>query len=132
AVGLAILSEPITTTLFHYGKFDALSVEMTSRALIAYGVGLIGLVLVKILAPGFYAKQDIKTPVRIAVCVLIATQLMVLVFVPWIAHAGLALSIGIGACFNAIFDYLGLRRRGIYIAHPGWGKFFLRLGFALI
>lgn len=132
AVGLATLSEPITTTLFHYGKFDALSVEMTSRALIAYGVGLIGLVLVKILAPGFYAKQDIKTPVKIAVCVLIATQLMNLVFVPWIAHAGLALSIGIGACFNAIFLYLGLRRRGIYIAHPGWGKFLLRLSLALI
>ena len=64
---------------------------MTSRALIAYGVGLIGLIVVKILAPGFYARQDIRTPVKIAFGVLIATQLMNLVFVPWIAHAGLAL-----------------------------------------
>jgi putative peptidoglycan lipid II flippase len=132
AVGLATLSEPLTATLFHYGKFNALSVEMTSHALIAYGVGLIGLILVKILAPGFYAKQDIKTPVKIAVGVLIATQLMNLLFVPWIAHAGLALSIGVGACFNAAFLYWGLRRRAIYIPDQGWGRFFLRLAGALM
>jgi putative peptidoglycan lipid II flippase len=131
AVGLATLSEPLTTTLFHYGKFDAHAVAMTGRALIAYGVGLIGLILVKILAPGFYAKQDIKTPVKIAIGVLIATQLMNLLFVPWIAHAGLALSIGLGACANAAFLYWGLHRRGIYVARPGWGLFFVRLAGAL-
>lgn len=131
AVGLATLSEPLTTTLFHYGKFDAQSVAMTSRALVAYGVGLIGLVLVKILAPGFYAKQDIRTPVKIAVVVLIATQLMNLLFVPWIAHAGLALSIGLGACLNAGFLYRGLRSRGIYVARSGWGIFLVRLAGAL-
>jgi putative peptidoglycan lipid II flippase len=131
AVGLTTLSEPLTTTLFHYGKFDAQSVTMTSRALIAYGVGLIGLILVKILAPGFYAKQNIKTPVKIAIGVLIATQLMNLLFVPWIAHAGLALSVGLGACINAIFLYWGLRRRGIYVPHKGWGLFFARLAGAL-
>ncbi|GAB3548841.1 murein biosynthesis integral membrane protein MurJ [Noviherbaspirillum agri] len=131
AVGLATLSEPLTTTLFHYGKFDTQAVAMTGRALIAYGVGLIGLILVKILAPGFYAKQDIRTPVKIAVGVLIATQLMNLVFVPWIAHAGLALSIGLGACLNAAFLYWGLRRRGIYSAHRGWGLFLLKITGAL-
>lgn len=131
AVGLATLSEPLTTTLFHYGKFDAQSVAMTSRALIAYGVGLIGLILVKILAPGFYAKQDIRTPVKIAVGVLIATQLMNLLFVPWIAHAGLALSIGLGACLNAILLYSGLRKRGIYTAQRGWCIFLIKLGGAL-
>jgi putative peptidoglycan lipid II flippase len=131
AVGLATLSEPITATLFHYGKFDDQSVAMTGRALIAYGVGLIGLILVKILAPGFYAKQDIRTPVKIAIGVLIATQLMNLIFVPWIAHAGLALSIGLGACLNAAFLYWGLRRRGIYVANKGWGIFLMRLAGAL-
>lgn len=131
AVGLATLSEALTTTLFHYGKFDTQSVIMTGRALIAYGVGLIGLILVKILAPGFYAKQDIKTPVRIAIGVLIATQLMNLLFVPWIAHAGLALSIGLGACINAGFLYWGLRRRGIYVAQKGWKLFFAQLVGAL-
>ncbi|ABR88276.1 MviN, virulence factor (MOP family) [Janthinobacterium sp. Marseille] len=131
AVGLATISEPLTATLFHYGKFNELSVEMTSRALVAYGVGLIGLILVKILAPGFYAQQNIKTPVKIAIGVLIATQLMNLVFVPWIAHAGLALSIGLGACLNAAFLYWGLKRRGIYTALPGWRTFFIRLAGAL-
>lgn len=131
AVGLATISEPLTATLFHYGKFNELSVEMTSRALVAYGVGLIGLILVKILAPGFYAQQNIKTPVKIAIGVLIATQLMNLVFVPWIAHAGLALSIGLGACLNAGFLYWSLKRRGIYTALPGWRPFFIRLAGAL-
>lgn len=131
AVGLATISEPLTATLFHYGKFNELSVEMTSRALVAYGVGLIGLILVKILAPGFYAQQNIKTPVKIAIGVLIATQLMNLVFVPWIAHAGLALSIGLGACLNAGFLYWGLKRRGIYTALLGWRPFFIRLAGAL-
>jgi putative peptidoglycan lipid II flippase len=131
AVGLATLSEPLTATLFHYGKFDAQSVAMTGRALVAYGAGLIGLVLVKILAPGFYAKQDIRTPVKIAIGVMIATQLMNLLFVPWIAHAGLALSIGLGACLNAGFLYHGLRRRGIYSAQPGWRLFLARLAGAL-
>lgn len=131
AVGLATISEPLTATLFHYGKFDAQSVAMTSKALVAYGVGLIGLILVKILAPGFYAQQNIKTPVKIAIGVLIATQLMNLIFVPWIAHAGLALSIGLGACINAGFLYWGLKSRGIYSALPGWRMFFIRLAGAL-
>lgn len=131
AVGLITLSEPLTTTLFHYGKFDTQAVTMTGRALIAYGVGLIGLIVVKILAPGFYAKQDIRTPVKIAVGVLVATQLMNLLFVPWIAHAGLALSVGVGACLNACFLYWGLRRRGIYVAHAGWALFLIKLTGAL-
>jgi len=131
AVGLATLAEALTTTLFHYGKFDVHAVQMTERALVAYGVGLIGLVLVKILAPGYYARQDIKTPVKIALGVLIATQLMNLLFVPWIAHAGLALSIGLGACLNAGFLFWGLRRRGIYTPQRGWTMFFTRLTGAL-
>jgi putative peptidoglycan lipid II flippase len=131
AVGLATLSEALTTTLFHYGKFNIHAVAMTERALIAYGAGLIGLVLVKILAPSFYAKQDIKTPVKIAIGVLIATQLMNLLFVPWISHAGLALSIALGACLNACFLFWGLRRRGIYVPQSGWMLFFTRLTGAL-
>lgn len=131
AVGLATLSEPLTATLFHYGKFSAQDVAMTGNALLAYGAGLIGLILVKILAPAFYARQDIRTPVKIAVGVLIATQLMNLLFVPWIAHAGLALAIGLGACLNALFLYRGLRRRGIYTPQDGWGVFYARLTGAL-
>jgi putative peptidoglycan lipid II flippase len=131
AVALATLSVPLTTALFHYGAFSANAVDMTAQALIAYGVGLIGLIVVKILAPGFYAKQDIRTPVKIAVGVLVVSQLMNVAFVPWIAHAGLALSVGLGACLNAIFLFTGLRRKGIYTPRPGWGMFFVKLAAAL-
>jgi putative peptidoglycan lipid II flippase len=101
AVGLAILAVPLIATLFHHGAFDAHDVPMTSHALIAYSIGLVGLILVKVLAPGFYARQNIKTPVKIGVLTLAATQLMNLAFVYPLRHAGLALAI------VAIF-YLGI------------------------
>lgn len=132
SVMLMTLPVPFTATLFHYGKFSSQDVFMTSNALIAYGIGLIGLIVVRILAPGFYAKQDIKTPVKIAVGVLVVTQLMNLIFVPLYAHAGLALSIGIGACFNAAILFFMLRRRGIYRPQSGWRIFFFKVGIALI
>jgi len=131
AVGLATLSQPLTATLFHYGKFDNQAVVMTGHALVAYGVGLTGLILVKILAPGFYAKQDIRTPVKIAIGVLAATQFMNYLFVPLFAHAGLALSIGLGACLNAGLLFWGLRRRNIYTPQPGWTLFLTKLTGAL-
>jgi putative peptidoglycan lipid II flippase len=127
AVALFFFAGPLTAALFHYGRFTAHDVDMVSRALTAYGVGLLGLILIKILAPGFYAKQDVKTPVIIAVAVLCITQLCNLAFVPYLAHAGLSLSIGVGACINALLLFLGLRRRGIYRPLPGWGKFFAQL-----
>ena len=132
AVGMATLATPLIATLFHYGKFTAESVTMSTQPLVAYSLGLIGIILVKTLAPAFYARQDIRTPVKIALGVLIATQLMNLLFVPYIAVAGLALSIGLGACLNASFLYWGLRKRGIYQPKPGWAKFFARLLPALI
>ncbi|HVL55170.1 MAG TPA: murein biosynthesis integral membrane protein MurJ [Burkholderiaceae bacterium] len=130
-VGLAVLAEPLTALLFHYGRFDANDLQMTSRAVLAYSVGLLGLVAVKILAPGFYAQQDMRTPVRIALLVLAATQLMNLVFVPLFAHAGLALAISVAATINAGLLLVGLRRRGIYRPRPGWLGLALRLAVAL-
>jgi putative peptidoglycan lipid II flippase len=127
AIALFFFAEPLTATLFHYGKFDDHSVVMVGRALAAYGVGLIGLILIKILAPGFYAKQDIKTPVKIGVGVLIVTQLSNFVFVPIFAHAGLTLSVGLGACVNALLLFIGLRRRGIYMPSGGWLVFFIQM-----
>jgi len=127
AVALFVYAGPLTATLFNYGRFGAKDVLMVSHALTAYGVGLLGLILIKILAPGFYAKQDIKTPVKIAVTVLCVTQLCNMLFVPMFAHAGLALSIGAGACLNALLLFLGLRSRGIYTPSPGWPMFFVQL-----
>ena len=132
AVGLATLAEPLIATLFQRGKFTALDVTMTAKPLIAYSVGLIGIVLVKILSPAFYARQDIRTPVKIAIGVLIATQIMNWIFVPQIGVAGLALSIGMGACLNAGLLFWGLRSSDIYVPHGGWLAFFVKLAIALL
>ncbi|HLO64254.1 MAG TPA: murein biosynthesis integral membrane protein MurJ, partial [Azonexus sp.] len=134
AVGLAILAVPLIATLFFHGAFSADDVFRTREALVAYTVGLVGLILVKVLAPGFYARQNVKTPVRIALISLTATQVMNLAFVMGmgIGHAGLALSIGLAACLNAAMLYRGLRRLDIYHPQPGWGAFVLKLAAALI
>ncbi len=124
---LIVFPQALIAVLYHYGQFTPRDVEQTVWALRGYGVGLLGLIAVKVLAPGFYARQDIRTPVKIAVVVLIATQAMNLVFVPLFGHAGLALSIGLGALVNATWLFVGLRRRGLYRPKPGWRVFVLRV-----
>ncbi|WP_397475236.1 murein biosynthesis integral membrane protein MurJ [Pusillimonas sp.] len=126
ALGMALLSEGLVATLFNYGAFEAADVNQTRLAVMAYAVGLLGLLAIKILAPGFYAKQDIRTPVRIAIVVLVLTQAMNLVFVPLFHHAGLALSIGLGATFNALMLLVLLRKRGVYRPSKGWPAFCAR------
>jgi putative peptidoglycan lipid II flippase len=130
-LALAVLADGMIAALFAGGRFDAHDVTQTSSALIGYAVGLIGLIAIKILAPGFYARQDIRTPVKIAVVVLIATQIANLALVPWFRHAGLALSVSLGACANAVMLLVGLRRRGIYNPLPGWTAFLGKLLLAL-
>lgn len=130
-VGLAVMSEPLTALLFHYGRFSEHDLLMTAQTVAAYGAGLFALTAVRILAPGFYAKQDVRTPVKIAVSVLICTQLMNLVLVPWLAHAGLALSISLGAWMNAMWLLHGLKKRGSYRPGSGWTGFILRVLLAL-
>jgi len=120
AVALALLAVPLIATLFMHGAFDANDLFQTRRALVAYSVGLLGLILVKVLAPGFYARQNIRTPVKIALVTLVATQLLNLVFVFPLRHAGLALAIGLGACLNAGLLYRKLREQDIYRPQPGW------------
>jgi putative peptidoglycan lipid II flippase len=131
AAALALLSVPLISTLFHYGEFSASDVVATRRAVVAYSVGLVGLVMVKVLAPGFYARQDIRTPVKLAVMSLAATQVMNVIFIWPLQHAGLALAIGLGACFNAALLYRGLRKRAIYAPRPGWPLFIVKLSVAL-
>lgn len=127
ALGMMMLADGLVATLFHYGEFGAADVAQTRVAVMAYSVGLIGLLAVKILAPGFYAQQNIRTPVKIAVLVLVLTQVLNAILVPTLAHAGLALAIGLGACLNALLLLLGLRRRGVYRPGQHWGRFLLRL-----
>jgi len=127
ATALAVIALPLIATLFHYGRFSAEDAWMTRQALVAYSVGLVGIILVKILAPGFYARQNIATPVRIAVLTLVATQAMNLALIVPLKHAGLALAIGLGACLNAALLFRMLRKQGIYRAQPGWTRFLARL-----
>lgn len=132
AVALAVLAVPLIATLFQHGKFSAQSVIMTSHALVAYAVGLTGIILVKILAPGFYARQNVKTPVKIAIVTLLMVQLCNLAFVPWLKHAGLALSTGLGACFNAGLLFWFIRRDGVYTPQPGWAAYLAKVVVALV
>ncbi|WP_395687063.1 murein biosynthesis integral membrane protein MurJ [Caenimonas koreensis] len=127
SIALLVFNVPLVSVLFHYGAFKESDVQMVSIALAAYGVGLVGLVAIKILAPGFYASQDMRTPVRIAIVVLVITQLLNVVLVPWLRHAGLALSISIGALINALWLLWGLVKRGSYTPRPGWGLFILQV-----
>jgi putative peptidoglycan lipid II flippase len=113
-VALLVFAQPLVATLFHYGAFKDSDVLQVSIALAGYGVGLMGLVAIKVLAPGYYASQDMRTPMRIAVAVLVLTQVMNVALVPLLQHAGLALSIGVGALVNAAGCWSGLLRRGSY------------------
>ena len=131
ALALAILAVPLLATLLQHGAFSAEAVLRTREALVAYSIGLTGLILVKILAPGFYARQDIRTPVKIALLTLTLTQLMNFAFIGWLAHAGLALATGLASCVNAALLYRGLRSRGVYRPIPGWAGFMFRLLLAL-
>jgi putative peptidoglycan lipid II flippase len=132
ALALAILAVPLIATLFHHGAFDARDVAMSAQALTAYSLGLVGLIVVKVLAPGFYARQDVKTPVKIGVVTLLATLVMNLAFIYPLRHAGLALAIGLGACINAALLYRTLRRRGIFQPLPGWRRFGVQIALALL
>jgi len=131
AVGLAMLALPLVATLFWHGAFTQHDAYMTRSALIAYGVGLGGLILVKVLAPGFYARQNIRTPVKVAIASLAVTQVFNALLVPYIGHAGLALSISLAAWFNAGWLWFLMRRSGNYLPEPGWGAFLVKLVVAL-
>jgi len=122
-VALLVFAQPLVASLYARGAFSANDVQQTTYALMGYGAGLIGIVAIKVLAPGFYASQDIRTPVRIAIMVLVITQLLNIVLVPLFAHAGLTLAISLGALINALALLRGLKRRGRYKPGPGWGVF---------
>jgi len=127
AVALLVFPTALIAVLFHYGAFQARDVQMTVHALMGYGVGLLGLIAIKVLAPGFYAQQDVRTPMKVGIAALVFTQLMNLVLVPRLGHAGLALSIGLAALFNALALLWLLRRRGSYRPAPGWAGFLGRV-----
>jgi putative peptidoglycan lipid II flippase len=137
SAGLVVLSAPVLTTLFHGGEFTDQDVRMAALSLMAYAAGLVALALVKVLAPGFFARQDTKTPVRVGLIALgFNMAFNVIVVVPWAfsglpaPHAGLAVSTSLAGFLNAILLYRGLRRDGVLPAADDLPKFFLRVAVA--
>jgi len=121
-VGLFVLAAPLLTTLFHYDAFGANDVRMSARSLMAYAIGLQGFILVKVLAPGYFARQDTRTPVRIGIIAMAVNVALNLALVLPLAHAGLALATSLAAFVNAGLLYRGLYRGGIYRPLPGWSR----------
>jgi len=130
AIGLAILAAPILTTLFQYGEFSHGDVRMATLSLVAYSSGLLAFIAVKVLAPGYYARQDTKTPVRIAIVAMLSNIVLNLALVLPLKHAGLALATSVAAYLNAMLLYRGLLKRGIYTPLKGWMALTLRVAAA--
>jgi len=137
-VGLFVLAGPILATLFHYGEFDTRDVHMASLSLMAYALGLPGFIAVKVLAQGFYARQDTRTPVRIGVIAMVGNMAMNVVFVVSLVvwqvpgpHAGLAAATSLAAFVNAALLFRGLRRE-VYRPQAGWPRLVLRVVFACL
>lgn len=130
AAALGVLAGPLLGTLFHYGAFDTHSVHMARRALWAFAPGLLAFMAIKVLAPGYYARQDTRTPMRIGVAAMLANMGITLVLVWPLQHAGLAAATSLAAYLNALLLLRGLRRSGVYRPQPGWGRFLGRVATA--
>lgn len=136
-LGLMLLAGPMLATLFYGGEFTARDVDQSTYSLVAYAAGLTGFTMVKVLAPGYFARQDTATPVRVGLLALGSTMVINLVLVvPWALsggeapHAGLAASTSLGSFINSGLLYRGLRRNGVLQPAPGWGRFLLRVAVA--
>lgn len=127
AVAIATISQPLLSTLFQYGEFKQFDVQMASQSLMAYSVGLLAFMLIKILAPGFYARQNTKTPVKIGIVTLVVNMVLMLALIYPLKHAGLALATSLAAWLNAGLLYWYLRKDGAYQPGKGWWLFLARL-----
>ncbi|MFO7909166.1 MAG: murein biosynthesis integral membrane protein MurJ [Halomonas sp.] len=127
ALALAVLAEPLLITLFHYGAMTDQDIYMAAMSLRAYAFGLLAFMLIKVLAPGFFARQDTKTPVKIGIIAMLANMVFNLILIWPLAHAGLALATALSAFMNAgMLGYL-LRKQGVLVFQPGWSRFALQL-----
>ncbi|WP_404415243.1 murein biosynthesis integral membrane protein MurJ [Marinospirillum sp.] len=132
ALALVLLAEPLLITLFQYGAMTAVDVEMSALALRAYALGLLAFMLIKVLAPGYFARQNTRTPVTIAIKAMTANMVFNLILIVPLAHAGLALATAASAFLNAGLLARGLRKEGVLHWMSGWGRFALQISFALV
>jgi len=136
-IGLFMLAGPLLSTIFFGGQFNTGDVSMATPSLQAYAFGLTGFIFVKVLAPGYFARQDTRTPVRIGIVALVANMVLnVLIVVPWVRggwaapHAGLATATAISAFLNAGLLGRGLFQENVWRPEPGWRRFLLQVGIA--
>jgi putative peptidoglycan lipid II flippase len=130
AVVLAVISGPLLSTLLQYGHFDGHAVMMARQSLSAFAIGIAPFMLIKILAAGFYAKQDMRTPVRIGIFAMVSNMIFNVILIWPLKHAGIALATSLASLLNTGFLYYFLRKKGIYQPREGWKFFAFRLGFA--
>jgi putative peptidoglycan lipid II flippase len=137
-VALLLLAEPILITLFQYGALSPFDVSMSAWSLRAYTLGLCAFMLIKVLAPGFYARQDMVTPVSIGIRAMVANMVLNILFVVPLyllvnlGHVGLALATSVAAYLNAGLLWRGLLRESVYRFSPAWRSYALRLSVATL
>ncbi len=127
ALALLVLAEPMIATLFHYGQMQDRDVLMAAMSLRAYACGLLAFMLIKVLAPGYFSRQDTRTPVRIGIVAMVVNMVLNLLLIGPLAHAGLALATTLSAFLNAGLLLRGLRRDGVFVWQPGWAAMALRM-----
>lgn len=133
AIALLVLAKPILGALFQYGEYLSKDVEMSAYSLRAYSLGLVAFMMIKVLASGYFSRQDTRTPVRIGIIAMVANMVLNLIFVVplhflWqVGHAGLALATSVSAVLNAGLLFRGLRRSGVYRPGSGWRRMLLQM-----
>jgi putative peptidoglycan lipid II flippase len=130
AVGLFFLAEPLLITLFQYGEFSINDTHNAAMSLMAYSLGLLPFILIKVLAPGYFARQDTKTPVKIGIISMIFNMILNVILMLQFEHVGLALATALSASLNAGLLFINLRKEGVYTANSGWAIFAVKLLFA--
>ncbi|WP_344800630.1 murein biosynthesis integral membrane protein MurJ [Litoribacillus peritrichatus] len=126
-LALIVLAEPLVSTLFFHGALTADDIPMITASLRAYSLGLLAFMLIKVLAPGFFSRQDTKTPVKIAIRAMIANMVLNLLLVWHLDHVGLALATSISSWLNALWLYLALRKDGVFAWQPGFVSYLFKL-----
>ncbi|UZW76855.1 murein biosynthesis integral membrane protein MurJ [Alkalimarinus sediminis] len=132
AIALLLLAEPLLATLFYHGELTEHDVSMSTLSLRAYASGLMAFMLIKVLAPGYFSRQDTKTPVKIGVVAMVVNMVFNLILIWPLAHTGLALATSLSAWLNAYLLYRGLQKERVYWLQEGWARFISQLLFSLI
>ncbi|WP_062706026.1 murein biosynthesis integral membrane protein MurJ [Grimontia marina] len=130
-VGMIVLAKPMLMVLFMRGEFGADDVNAAAMSLIAYSSGLLNFMLIKVLAPGYYARQDTKTPVRYGIIAMASNMVFNLIFAYFYGYVGLAIATALSALVNAGLLYRGLHKQQVYRVSKDTVIFTLRLIFGV-